>query len=53
MRKNMKGERISIKIRRYLSPADGYGMRFLPVIKAMPKEILPIVKKPEKLKGQS
>lgn len=33
-------------IRKCLFPAAGYGTRFLPATKAMPKEILPIVNKP-------
>ena len=34
------------KIRKCLFPAAGYGTRFLPATKAMPKEMLPIVSKP-------
>jgi len=34
------------KIRKCLFPAAGYGTRFLPATKAMPKEMLPIVNKP-------
>lgn len=33
-------------IRKCLFPAAGYGTRFLPATKAMPKEMLPIVDKP-------
>ena len=33
-------------IRKCLFPATGYGTRFLPATKAMPKEMLPIVNKP-------
>jgi len=33
-------------IRKCLSPAAGYGTRFLPATKSMPKEMLPIVNKP-------
>lgn len=33
-------------IRKCLFPVAGYGTRFLPVTKAMPKEMLPIVNKP-------
>jgi UTP--glucose-1-phosphate uridylyltransferase len=33
-------------IRKCLFPAAGYGTRFLPTTKAMPKEMLPIVNKP-------
>ena len=35
-----------IKIRTCLFPAAGYGTRFLPATKAMPKEMMPIVNKP-------
>ncbi|MBQ3970806.1 MAG: UTP--glucose-1-phosphate uridylyltransferase, partial [Selenomonadaceae bacterium] len=34
------------KIRKAVIPAAGYGTRFLPVTKATPKEMLPIVDKP-------
>src|SRR3954465_15917745 len=34
------------KIRKALIPAAGFGTRFLPQTKAMPKEMLPIVDKP-------
>jgi UTP--glucose-1-phosphate uridylyltransferase len=34
------------KIRKVVIPAAGYGTRFLPATKAMPKEMLPIVDKP-------
>ncbi|MFT4862767.1 MAG: UTP--glucose-1-phosphate uridylyltransferase [Pseudohongiellaceae bacterium] len=34
------------KIRKCLFPAAGYGTRFLPATKAMPKEMLPVVTKP-------
>ncbi|MCH1598882.1 MAG: UTP--glucose-1-phosphate uridylyltransferase, partial [Pseudomonadales bacterium] len=33
-------------INKCLFPAAGYGTRFLPATKAMPKEMLPIVTKP-------
>ncbi len=33
-------------IRKCLFPAAGYGTRFLPATKAMPKEVMPIVNKP-------
>ena len=33
-------------IRKCLFPAAGYGTRFLPATKAMPKEMLPLVNKP-------
>ena len=36
----------NLKIRKCLFPAAGYGTRFLPATKAMPKEMLPIVNKP-------
>ncbi|MDT8398917.1 MAG: UTP--glucose-1-phosphate uridylyltransferase GalU [Pseudomonadales bacterium] len=35
-----------VPIRKCLFPAAGYGTRFLPATKAMPKEMLPIVNKP-------
>ena len=34
------------KITKALIPAAGFGTRFLPQTKAMPKEMLPIVDKP-------
>ncbi len=34
------------KIRKAIIPAAGYGTRFLPATKAMPKEMLPVVDKP-------
>ncbi|SFJ84269.1 UTP--glucose-1-phosphate uridylyltransferase GalU [Methylophaga sulfidovorans] len=34
------------KIRKCLFPVAGYGTRFLPATKAMPKEMLPVVNKP-------
>lgn len=34
------------KIRKAVIPAPGFGTRFLPATKAMPKEMLPIVDKP-------
>jgi UTP--glucose-1-phosphate uridylyltransferase len=36
----------SSRIRKCLFPVAGYGTRFLPATKAMPKEMLPIVNKP-------
>ncbi len=33
-------------IRKCLFPAAGYGTRFLPATKSMPKEMLPVVNKP-------
>jgi len=35
-----------VMIKKCLFPAAGYGTRFLPVTKAMPKEMLPLVNKP-------
>ena len=37
---------MSIKIRKAVFPVAGFGTRFLPATKAMPKELLPIVDKP-------
>ncbi len=34
------------KIRKAVIPAAGFGTRFLPWTKAMPKEMLPLVDKP-------
>ena len=34
------------KVTKAVIPAAGYGMRFLPVTKAIPKEMLPIVDTP-------
>ena len=34
------------KIRKSVFPVAGFGTRFLPATKAMPKELLPIVDKP-------
>ena len=34
------------KVRKAIIPAAGFGTRFLPQTKAMPKEMLPIVDKP-------
>lgn len=34
------------KVRKAVIPAAGYGTRFLPVTKAIPKEMIPIVDKP-------
>jgi len=35
-----------MKIRKVVIPAAGFGTRFLPQTKAMPKEMLPVVDKP-------
>ena len=35
-----------MKIKKAVFPVAGYGTRFLPATKAMPKELLPIVDKP-------
>ena len=35
-----------MKIRKAVFPVAGFGTRFFPVTKAMPKELLPIVDKP-------
>lgn len=37
---------MSKKIKKAIIPAAGLGTRFLPVTKAQPKEMLPIVDKP-------
>lgn len=37
---------MSIKIKKCLFPAAGYGTRFLPATKAIPKEMLPVLTKP-------
>lgn len=37
---------VSKKVRKVVIPAAGFGTRFLPATKAMPKEMLPIVDKP-------
>jgi len=34
------------KIRKAVIPAAGYGTRFLPVVKSIPKEMLPVIDKP-------
>jgi len=36
------------KIRKAVFPVAGFGTRFLPATKAMPKELLPIVDKPSR-----
>ncbi len=46
MVEHSKGESIMKKVRKAIIPAAGLGTRFLPVTKAMPKEMLPIVDKP-------
>ena len=35
-----------MKLRKAVFPVAGFGTRFLPATKAMPKELLPIVDKP-------
>ncbi len=45
-RKFLMKKEIMKKIRKAVIPAAGYGTRFLPETKAMPKEMLPIVDKP-------
>lgn len=45
VRKALKGA-MAQKIRKAVIPAAGFGTRFLPQTKAMPKEMLPIVDKP-------
>ena len=35
-----------MRIRKAVIPAAGYGTRFLPMTKASPKEMLPIIDKP-------
>ncbi|MCX6743139.1 MAG: sugar phosphate nucleotidyltransferase, partial [Candidatus Parcubacteria bacterium] len=35
-----------VKIKKAIIPVAGFGTRFLPVTKAMPKEMLPIIDKP-------
>ena len=42
----MIAKKTSAKIRKAVIPAAGFGTRFLPQTKAMPKEMLPIVDKP-------
>ncbi len=36
----------SLPVRKAVIPAAGYGTRFLPIAKAVPKEMLPLVDKP-------
>ena len=43
---NSKPDNNSISVRKCLFPAAGYGTRFLPATKAVPKEMLPILTKP-------
>ena len=45
-RKALQSEGLMKKIRKVVIPAAGFGTRFLPQTKAMPKEMLPIVDKP-------
>ncbi len=43
----LKGaETMGAKVRKAVIPAAGYGTRFLPISKAVPKEMLPLVDKP-------
>ena len=43
----MKASRVELKkIRKAVFPVAGFGTRFLPATKAMPKELLPIIDKP-------
>ena len=35
-----------MKIKKAVFPVAGFGTRFLPATKAMPKELMPIVEKP-------
>ena len=42
----MMAKKTSTKIKKAVIPAAGFGTRFLPQTKAMPKEMLPIVDKP-------
>ena len=37
---------MKVKVRKAVIPAAGWGTRFLPITKSMPKEILPLVDKP-------
>ena len=40
---------MSIKVRKAVVPVAGLGTRFLPATKANPKEMLPVVDKPEEV----
>jgi len=40
------GDAISARVRKAVLPAAGFGTRFLPATKAIPKEILPLVDRP-------
>jgi UTP--glucose-1-phosphate uridylyltransferase len=42
----MKESNMSQKIRKAVIPAAGFGTRFLPATKSMPKEMMPIIDKP-------
>jgi UTP--glucose-1-phosphate uridylyltransferase len=44
--KPLKPPNFMQKIRKVVIPVAGYGTRFLPVTKAMPKEMMPIIDKP-------
>ncbi|MEK7655813.1 MAG: sugar phosphate nucleotidyltransferase, partial [Patescibacteria group bacterium] len=37
---------MATKVRKAIIPAAGYGTRFLPLTKTIPKEIVPIMDKP-------
>ena len=37
---------MKLKVRKAVFPVAGFGTRFLPATKAMPKELLPIIDKP-------
>jgi UTP--glucose-1-phosphate uridylyltransferase len=42
----MEEHRITARVRKAVLPAAGYGTRFLPASKAIPKEIMPLVDRP-------
>jgi UTP--glucose-1-phosphate uridylyltransferase len=44
--KSYKRRETDLKVRKCLFPAAGYGTRFLPATKAIPKEMLPVLTKP-------
>ena len=39
-------ERITVRVRKAVLPAAGFGTRFLPATKAVPKEVMPLVDRP-------